>query len=144
MAKLRSARYSPGKRSDAWIKIKHHATQEVVIIGWRPGKGTRSHRIGSLLMAVPENDGYRYIGRVGTGFSDKDLDALLTKLNRIERLTNPADDVPPADARDAHWVRPKIVGEVEFAEWTPSGRLRHPTWRGLRLDKSPADVVVES
>jgi bifunctional non-homologous end joining protein LigD len=143
MAKRHDARYSPGRRSDAWIKIKHHATQEVVVIGWRPGKGTRARRIGSLLMGIPGSDGYRYVGRVGTGFTEKELDALLPRLERIERVTSPATDVPSADASDAHWVTPRLVGEVEFAEWTPAGRIRQPSWRGLRRDKTPADVVVE-
>jgi bifunctional non-homologous end joining protein LigD len=143
MAKRRDARYSPGRRTDAWIKIKHHATQEVVIIGWRPGKGSRAQRIGSLLLAVPDADALRYVGRVGTGFSEKDLDALLPRLRRIERVTNPAEDVPGADARDANWVSPQLVGEVDFAEWTPTGRLRQPSWRGFRPDKNVGDVVVE-
>jgi bifunctional non-homologous end joining protein LigD len=144
MAKRRGARYTPGRRTEAWLKIKHHATQEVIVIGWRPGKGARAHRVGSLLLAVPHDAGYRYVGRVGTGFSEKDLDALLPRLERIERVTSPASDVPTADASDARWTSPRIVGEVEFAEWTPSGRLRQPSWRGIRRDKKPGDVVVES
>jgi len=143
VAKLRSARYSPGRRTDAWVKIKHHATQEVVIVGWRPGKGSRAHRIGSLLMGIPEGDGIRYVGRVGTGFTEDSLDTLLTRLRTLERKTNPASDVPAADASDAHWVTPRIVGEVEFAEWTPSGRIRQPSWRGIRTDKKPGDVTLE-
>jgi len=143
IAKLRDARYSPGRRTNAWIKIKHHATQEVVIVGWRPGKGSRWHRIGSLLMAIPDGDGYRYAGRVGTGFSEDALDALLPKLRKLERKSNPAIDVPAADASDAHWVTPRIVGEVEFAEWTPTGRIRQPSWRGIRTDKKPGDVTLE-
>ena len=143
MAKRRDARYTPGRRTDAWVKIKHHSTQEVVVVGWRPGKGSRAQRIGSLLLGIPDGDGVRYVGRVGTGFSEKDLDALLPRLRRLERVTNPAEDVPGADARDANWVRPTLVGEVEFAEWTPTGRLRQPSWRGFRPDKSVKDVVVE-
>jgi len=143
IAKLRSARYSPGRRTDAWVKIKHHATQDVVIVGWRPGKGSRAHRIGSLLMGIPEGDGIRYVGRVGTGFTEDSLDTLLTRLRSLERKTSPAIDVPAADASDAHWVTPRIVGEVEFAEWTPSGRIRQPSWRGIRTDKKPGDVTLE-
>lgn len=144
MAKRRSARYAPGRRSDAWVKIKHHSTQEVVVIGWRPGKGNRSHRVGSLLMAIPSDDGLRYAGRVGTGFTEKDLDALAPRLARLERKTNPAIDVPAADARDAQWVTPSLVGEVEFAEWTATGRIRQPSWRGFRPDKAASEVVLES
>lgn len=143
MAKRRDAPYRPGRRSADWIKIKHHRSQEVVVIGWRPGAGSRSGRIGSLLLGLPSDSGFTYIGRVGTGFSERDLDELLPRLRRSERVTPAASDVPGADARDAHWVSPKLVGEVEFAEWTPTGRLRQPSWRGFRSDKSVAEVVRE-
>jgi len=141
IAKRRESTYQRGKRSQSWRKLKHHRTQEVIIGGWRPGKGTRSNRIGSLLLAVPGDDGLRYVGRVGTGFREQDLDSLLARLR--PRATSPLTDVPAADARDANWVTPALVGEVEFSEWTPTGRLRHPSWRGLRPDKSPDEVTIE-
>jgi bifunctional non-homologous end joining protein LigD len=144
VAKRRDAAYSPGRRSRAWIKMKHHATQEVVIAGWRPGNGRRASGVGSLLMGVPGDDGLTYVGRVGTGFRDRDLDELLTEFRRVERKTSPLVGVPAADARDAHWITPSRVGEVSFAEWTSTGRLRQPSWRGWRPDKSPSDVVRES
>jgi bifunctional non-homologous end joining protein LigD len=143
VAKRRDATYSAGRRSRAWIKMKHHATQEVVIAGWRPGNGRRASGVGSLLMAVPGDDGLQYVGRVGTGFRDRDLDQLLTEFRAAERTTSPLVDVPAADARDAHWITPSRVAEVSFAEWTPTGRLRQPSWRGWRPDKSPDDVVRE-
>jgi bifunctional non-homologous end joining protein LigD len=143
MAKRRDSTYSAA-RSRAWLKIKHHLAQEVVIVGWRPGQGRRASQVGSLLMAVPDAEGRLfYAGRVGTGFSDRDLDALTAKLSPLARKTAPLDDVPKVDARDAQWVTPKLVGEVEFAEWTDTGRLRQPSWRGWRTDKSPGDVVRE-
>lgn len=144
MAKRRESTYSPGRRAQSWLKLKHHLTQEVVIGGWRPGAGTRAHRVGSLLMGVPDGDGLRYVGRVGTGFTDRALDEIGVKLRRLERKTNPFDEVAAADAADAHWVSPVLVGEVEFSEWTPTRKLRHPSWRGWRPDKDPADVVPES
>jgi bifunctional non-homologous end joining protein LigD len=144
VAKRRDATYSAGRRSRAWIKMKHHATQEVVIAGWRPGNGRRASGVGSLLMGVPGDEGLVYVGRVGTGFRDRDLDELLTEFRRVERKTSPLVDVPAADARDAHWITPSRVGEVSFAEWTSTGRLRQPSWRGWRPDKSPDDVVRES
>ncbi|MCW4384750.1 ATP-dependent DNA ligase [Salinibacterium sp. SYSU T00001] len=145
LAKRRASTYTPGRRSQSWVKLKHHRTQEVVIAGWRPGSGSRSGKIGSLLLGVPDSEGHlRYIGRVGTGFSEKQLDDLRTRLRRRERVTSPLDDVPAADARDATWVTPALVGEVEFTEWTRTGRLRHPSWRGLRPDKEVADVKVEA
>jgi bifunctional non-homologous end joining protein LigD len=149
MAKRRDGTYSTSRRSRSWIKLKHHLTQEVVIGGWRPGKGRRATQIGSLLMGVPDADGrLHYVGRVGTGFSERDLDAVTGKLAKLARKTSPFDDVPAIDARDAIWVTPRLVGEVEFAEWTGSGqpgaeRLRQPSWRGWRTDKSPAEVRKE-
>ncbi|GAA4669637.1 ATP-dependent DNA ligase [Frondihabitans cladoniiphilus] len=144
VAKRRDSTYSPGRRSKAWIKLKHHATQEVVIAGWRPGAGRRADGVGSLLMGIPDDDGLRYVGRVGTGFSDRELDDLLAQFEQVSRKTSPLHDVPKADARDAHWITPSLVGEVEFAEWTATGRLRQPSWRGWRPDKRPDQVVVES
>jgi bifunctional non-homologous end joining protein LigD len=143
LAKRRDSTYTPGRRSQSWLKVKHHFTQEVVIGGWRPGAGARAHRVGSLLMGIPDGDGLRYIGRVGTGFTDRDLDEIATRLRRLERKTSPFDEVAKADAADAHWVTPSLVAEVSFAEWTPTRKLRQPSWRGWRPDKSPADVVPE-
>ncbi|RUQ05527.1 ATP-dependent DNA ligase [Curtobacterium sp. HSID17257] len=144
VAKKRSSRYAEGRRSEAWVKIKHHVTQEVVVGGWRPGMGRRAGGVGSLLLGIPGPDGLEYVGRVGTGFSDRDLDDIAAVLGRIERKTSPFVDVPRPDARDAHWVTPRRVGEVVFAEWTTDGRLRQPSWRGWRPDKGPDDVVRES
>ncbi|MBF4634824.1 ATP-dependent DNA ligase [Agreia pratensis] len=143
VAKKRDSTYRPAKRSSAWIKLKLHKTQEVVVVGWRPGAGRRANSIGSLLVAVPRDGELRYAGRVGTGFSERDLAELMTRFSRMKRTTSPATDVPAADARDAHWITPSQVGEVEFAEWTTTNRLRQPVWRGWRTDKKPADVVVE-
>jgi bifunctional non-homologous end joining protein LigD len=143
MAKDPDARYRSG-RSDRWMKLKLTRTQEVVIGGIRPGKGGRSGSIGSLLLGVPDDDGIRYVGRVGTGFSERALQRLWDDLEPLRTDDAPLHGVPRLDARDALWVRPELVGEVEFSEWTPGGSMRHPRWRGLRSDKSPADVVLES
>jgi len=143
MAKKRDGLYSPGIRSRTWIKLKHHLAQEVVVVGWRPGHGSRARRVGSLLMGVPEGDGIRYVGRVGTGFDEKTLDEMLPRLKKMARKTSAVTDVPAADARDAVWVSPRLVGEVEFAEWTPTGRLRQPSWRGWRPDKDVTQIVVD-
>ena len=144
MAKRRDSTYSAGTRSHSWIKVKHHLTQEVVIGGWRLGNGYRAKTIGSLLVGIPEGGGLRYAGRVGTGFSDRDLERIATTLAPLVRDRTPFIDVPPGEARDATWVEPALVGEVEFAEWTDGDRLRHPSWRGLRPDKTPDDVTRES
>ena len=143
MAKRRDSPYREGKRSRDWIKLKHTSTQEVVIGGWRPGKGARADTIGSLLLGIPEGDTLRYVGRVGTGFSDSELTKLRARLDRMSRQSSPFGDVPREDARDARWVTPTLVGEVEFAETTSEGRLRAPAWKGWRPDKNPEDVVLE-
>jgi bifunctional non-homologous end joining protein LigD len=135
--------YLRGRRSEAWLKVKITHTQEVVIAGIRPGKGGRSSTFGSLLLGIPGDNGLQYAGRVGSGFSDSTLATLLAKLKPLRTGENPMVGVPALDARDALWVRPELVGEVEYGEFTPGGILRHPRWRGLRPDKSPAEVRRE-
>jgi bifunctional non-homologous end joining protein LigD len=144
MAKKRDGTYREGARSHSWIKIKHHATQEVVIGGWRPGAGRRAGAVGSLLLGIPGHGGLTYVGRVGTGFAEAELAELAKSLGRISRATSPFVDAPRDVARDAHWVSPTLVGEVEFAEWTSAARLRQPSWRGWRPDKDASEVVRES
>jgi bifunctional non-homologous end joining protein LigD len=141
MAKRASSPYRLGRRSRDWLKLKHTLTQEVVIAGWRPGKGARSDTIGSLLLGVPGAGGLEYVGRVGSGFSERDLTGLRARLDRMARETSPLVGTPAADAKDAHWVAPNLVGEVEYAEMTADGRLRAPTWRGWRPNKNPTDVT---
>ncbi len=135
--------YRPGERSGDWLKVKHIRTQEIVIGGIRPGRGGRSGTIGSLLMGIPGPDGLRYVGRVGSGFDERTLRRLDDLLAPLRSDSAPFTDVPAADASDADWVRPELVGEVAYAEMTPDGRLRHARWRGLRPDRSPAEVRPE-
>ena len=137
------SRYRPGERSPDWLKIKLTRTQDVVIGGIRPGQGGRSGAIGSLLVGIPGESGLQYAGRVGTGFTDAALATLARLLAPLGIDENPFADVPAADARDAIWVKPELVGEVEFAEFTPGGILRHARWRGLRPARSPDTVVRE-
>lgn len=141
MAKRADARYVSGQRTRTWVKLKLEQTQEVVVGGWRTGKGGRSGTVGSLLLGIPEDGGLRYVGRVGSGFSGRELAEIKEKMDRLARKTSPFLDVPATDASDAHWIKPELVGEVTFGEWTESGRLRHPVWRGWRVDKTPEDVV---
>ena len=142
MAKRSDGRYV-GQRSRSWLKLKIERTQEVVVGGWRPGRGERGDSVGSLLLGIPDGSKLRYVGRVGSGFSDRELKELRQQLDALPRKTSPFRDVPHADAADANWVSAKLVGEVTFGEWTGAGKLRHPVWRGWRLDKTPADVVVD-
>ncbi|HEY5858262.1 MAG TPA: ATP-dependent DNA ligase [Aldersonia sp.] len=146
VAKRRDSVYLPGKRGQAWVKAKNWNTQEVVLGGWKRGQGGRRGRIGSLLMGIPDEDGsLRYVGKVGTGFSEAVLDRLGEMLDPLRRDVSPfADEVPAAERKEAVWVEPRYVGEVRFMDWTGPGRLRHPAWRGLREDKKPGEVRRES
>ncbi|MDR7170231.1 bifunctional non-homologous end joining protein LigD [Nocardia kruczakiae] len=129
--------YLPGRRSPLWTKVKNVNDQEIVIVGWRPGAGRRAGRIGSLLMGVHDETGELvYIGNVGTGFTQAMLDDLQNKLRPLRRRT----PTVAAPVKDAIWVEPELVGEVSFTERTGDGRLRHPSWRGLRPDKTPDEV----
>jgi bifunctional non-homologous end joining protein LigD len=144
MAKRLSSTYHPGRRSGDWRKVKNFRTQEVVIGGWTPGAGRRSGALGALLVGLPGPSGLTYAGKVGTGFSDAALDALSHTLAPLARTTSPFSPPPSrAESAGATWVTPALVGEVSFREWTPQGRLRQPSWRGLRPDKNPGDVEVE-
>jgi bifunctional non-homologous end joining protein LigD len=121
--------------------------QEVVIGGYTQGRGSRRSDFGALLLGVPssENRSLTFVGKVGTGFSERTRRELLPVLERLARVTSPfAERLPPAVEREATWVTPKLVGEVRYGEWTPDGHLRHPVWRGLRLDKVSSDVHRES
>ena len=144
VAKRADSTYLPGKRSRSWLKIKNFADLEVVIVGWRPGAGRREGSLGALLVGVPDgNGGLRYAGKVGTGFTDPVLDQLMAALEPLRRKTSVvADTVPREDSSDARWVEPTLVGEVKFGEWTPERRLRAASWRGLRPDKTVADLQV--
>ncbi len=143
VAKRRDSIYQTGRRGHTWLKLKHRQTQEVVVAGWRPGQGRRDGGVGSLLVAVPSTEGLRYVGRVGSGFTDAGLGEIDALVARLARKTNPMIDVPREDARDAHWITPSQVGEVEYVELTSAGKLRHPVWKRWRPDKTPDDVVWE-
>jgi bifunctional non-homologous end joining protein LigD len=135
--------YRRGLRSDEWLKVKITHTQEVVIGAIRPGRGGRTGGIGSLLLGIPDDGGLRYAGRVGSGFSDATLQRLEERLQPLRTDENPFVGIPAADASDALWVRPEVVAEVEYSEFTPGGILRHARWRGFRPDKRPAEVSRE-
>jgi len=138
-----SSAYHPGQRRD-WIKIKNVKQQEVIICGWAPGEGRRADLIGSLLLGVYDGDRLRYVGHVGTGFTDAMLADLAEQLRPLGRESSPfGTKIPSQAARGAHWTEPSLVGEVSFAEWTSDGILRQPSWRGLRIDKEPAEVHRE-
>jgi bifunctional non-homologous end joining protein LigD len=144
VAKRRDSTYQPGRRSAAWVKDKHWKTQEIVIGGWRAGEGGRTSGIGALLMGIPGAGGLHFAGRVGTGFTERDLASLKKTLEPLHTGESPFDaKLPALDARGVTFVRPVLVGEVRYSEWTPDNRLRQPSWRGLRTDKKPSEVVRE-
>ena len=142
VAKRVDSTYESGRRSTAWRKVKHDLRQEFVIGGWSPGQGGRSGRVGALLLGYHDAEGsLRYAGKVGTGFSEAELDRLDALLSPLER-----DDSPFTGAgvpRAARFVEPTQVAEVRFAEWTDAGRIRQPAYLGLRDDKRASDVVRE-
>ena len=143
MAKLRASRYVPGRRSDHWVKVKHVRRTSAVVVGWKPGEGGRAGRLGSLLLGVVQDARLVFAGHVGTGFSAATLALLGDRLAPLRRGTPPLADVPHEHARHAVWVEPVLVCDVEFSEWTASGRLRHPSYKGLRDDVDPGAVVRE-
>ncbi|WP_218220341.1 ATP-dependent DNA ligase [Nesterenkonia sp. Act20] len=138
VAKRTDSPYRSGGRSEDWVKIKHENHADVVIVGWRQGKGGRAKTFGSLLLGMTDDDGdLHYAGRVGTGFSDVELTDLRNQLEKLVRKTAPVDDVPAEDSSDATWVTPRLTAEVRHSGVTRDNRLRHPTWRGVRLDSGP-------
>jgi len=144
VAKRLGSRYEAGRRTPAWRKIKNISRQEFVIGGWKPGEGGRAGWIGSLLVGFYEDGSLVYCGHVGTGFTQQTLRMLGSKLEPLHRDTSPfGEPVPPEDARYVRWVEPVLVAEVAFVGWTKSGRLRGPSYKGLRSDKAAADVVRE-
>src|SRR5262245_52705840 len=109
MAKRVTSVYEPGRRSRDWVKVKNLRTQEVVVGGWSPGKGNRAGTIGALLLGIPDGAGLTYVGKVGTGFTQATLARLQHEFGRMARPTSPfTTEVPRADARDAHWVKPTL------------------------------------
>lgn len=143
VAKRRSSPYRPGGRHGEWVKTKNFHTQSAVIGGWTEGAGSRRGDLGAVLLGLPEAGGLTYIGRVGTGFTEAARRELLGELRPLERPTSPFTAALRAGRTPVHFTRPRLVGEVRYGEWTGDGVLRHASWRGLRTDQRPEDVVRE-
>ncbi len=142
IAKRLGSCYEPGRRSGAWQKIKHRANQELVIGGWLPGEGRRARRIGALLVGYYESGELTFAGRVGSGFSERTLDELAGRLASLRVDSSPFKR-GPALPKQAQFVRPELVAQVEFAEWTTEGVLRAPSFKGLVPDREAIGVSRE-
>jgi bifunctional non-homologous end joining protein LigD len=146
IAKRADSPYRQGKRTRDWLKIKTHGRQEFVIAGYTKGQGRRSGRFGSLVLGVRRGGELTYVGNCGTGFTDKDIDELLERLRPLEQKECPfpvVPKMPKVRKADVVWVKPELVCEVEFVEWTHDGRLRAPSFQGLRTDKAAREVHRE-
>jgi bifunctional non-homologous end joining protein LigD len=140
VSKLASSVYEP-RRTRTWLKIKCAHRQEFVVVGYTDPEGSRQG-FGALLLGVYEEDRLVFSGQVGTGFTDDLLRDITARLKQRARKESPLATTP-RELKRAHWVRPDLVAEVEFTEWTSDGRLRHPSFKGLRFDKPATEVRRE-
>jgi bifunctional non-homologous end joining protein LigD len=143
VAKRKGTVYLPGRRSKDWRKIKAVNRQDCVILGWTPGTGSRTTTFGALLVGAYVDGELVWIGQVGTGYSDGLLTDLLKRLADLERSTPPIADPELRAIKGARWVEPELVCDVEYLEITHTRKLRAPSFKGLRPDKSPADCLLE-
>src|SRR5256714_611233 len=155
IGKQRGSNYEPGRRSGAWIKLKSVNEQEFVIGGYTPPAGSRKH-FGAVVVGYYQNGKLKFAGKVGTGFTEKSLSMLYKKFRAEERKDCPFVDLPsksagqwsqgitPSMMKKMHWVNPKFVSQIKFAEWTRDGKLRQPVFLGMREDKRPTEVKRES
>src|SRR5207248_4533748 len=155
IAKQRKSVYEPGRRSGTWIKLKCLNQQEFVIGGYTPPSGSRKH-FGAILVGYYEDGKLKFAGKVGSGFTEKSLSMLHKRFRAEERDDCPFVDLPsksagqwsqgitPSMMKKMHWVNPKFVAQIKFAEWTRDGKLRQPVFLGMREDKRPTEVKRES
>jgi bifunctional non-homologous end joining protein LigD len=141
MAKRASGGYHSGQRTRDWLKVKASQEQEVVIVGFTAPRRSRKY-FGALVLAVREGKGWQYAGRAGTGFDAEALRSLHQLMVPLITKTKPVPEKVPDEANTT-WVKPKLVAEVKFTEWTAAGEMRHPVFLGLRTDKKATDVTRE-
>ncbi len=142
VSKRSSSPYRPGVRGKEWVKTKCKNEQEFVVGGYTEPAGARTG-FGALLLGVRSDGGLRYVGKVGTGFDERLLSSLAKRLREMRTTTPPFTENLEKAQKNAHWVRPELVAQVEFTEWTRDGGIRHPSFKGLREDKPATDVVAE-
>jgi bifunctional non-homologous end joining protein LigD len=141
VAKRLDGAYEPGRRSSGWLKVKNVAEQDVVIGGWTPGEGGRSSTLGALAVGVMEDGKLTYVGKVGTGFTEKTLALVQRELAPLRRDGSPFEGRQPP--KGTVFVEPKLVARVELREWTRTGTMRAPSFKGLRDDVDPQDCIRE-
>ena len=141
MAKLASGLYSSGKRTREWLKFKAMNEQEVVVVGYTAPRRSRKY-FGALVLAVRESSQWQYVGHAGTGFDEETLQMLYNKMQPLKTKAKPFT-VKVKDEAQTTWLRPQLVAEVKFTEWTDRGEMRHPVFLGLREDKKATDVTRE-
>jgi bifunctional non-homologous end joining protein LigD len=144
VAKYKSSTYKQGIRSRDWLKIKHIKTQDCVVIGYIRGEGNRENYFGSLLLAAfdPQIDKFRFVGHTGSGFDFVQLDEIYKKLKAMQIDKCPIDYVPYTN-RDPTWIRPELIAEIKFSDWTEEKIMRAPIFLRFREDKSPRDCFIE-
>jgi len=142
MAKKKDSLYYPGARTKEWLKIKYSRSQEAIIVGYTEPKGGRQH-FGSLLLAEYKGNKLKYIGHTGTGFNEKSLKDLMMEMKKLVVDTSSLSPIPKANG-PVTWIRPKLVCEIRFTEVTKDGSLRHPVYKGLRMDKESKSVKRET
>jgi bifunctional non-homologous end joining protein LigD len=143
IAKRAASRYLPGSRTDDWRKIKILTRQDCVILGWTPGQGGRGDAFGALVLGAYRKGRLRWIGQVGTGFTERMLADITVRLKAIQTNHQPIDDPELARTKGVKWVKPELVCDVEYLQVTAAGKLRAPSFKGLRPDKLPEDCVLE-
>lgn len=142
VAKRTDSRYDPGRRTTAWVKVKHRLSQELVVGGWTAGAGGRAKSLGALLVGHWEGGELVFAGKVGSGFTEGVLDDLVARLGALGQRESPFS-ARKATPKGVNFVKPELVAEIEFAEWTRAGTLRAPVFKGLREDVDPAQVARE-
>jgi bifunctional non-homologous end joining protein LigD len=142
IAKRVDSRYEPGNRSRNWLKLKIEFRQEFVVGGYTEPRNSREH-IGALLLGYFDHDRFIYVGHTGGGFTRQGLEEMYRRLKPLERKTSPFEETPKTNEK-AHWVKPQVLVEVKFSEWTADRRLRQPIFLGVRDDKDPKEVGLET
>jgi bifunctional non-homologous end joining protein LigD len=143
VAKRLNSRYLAGRRSPDWQKIKFLNRQDCVVLGWTPGQGGRANSFGALLVGAYDDGELRWVGQVGTGFTDRMIAGLMKRLGDLVTESPPIRDPELKRVKGARWVRPELVVDVEYLQMTRVGKMRAPSFKGIRIDKLPEDAVME-